>query len=329
MDKVKQFFKDTWIIFRDSAKEWNDDDAFQLSAVIAYYAIFSIPALLVIVITTAGVIFGQEAVQGEISRQISGIVGSDAAKFIESTIEKSSSYGNKWYAIGISIGTLIFGATGVFFQLQKILNRIWGVEPVPKNAFLSMLKSRAMSLGMILVIGFLLLISLMLTSLLSALSNWMSQFMPEWMMDSFFIADLTLSFAVITTLFALIFKILPDVDIQWRTVWIGAAVTTLLFLIGKFALGIYFGQTDPTSTYGAAGSAVLILLWVNYSCLIMLFGAEFTQVYGRHFGHQIMPAKHAVRLKYKRISREKLEEELEKRDKEAAEKETNEPGKTG
>lgn len=318
--KIKRIFKDAWHLTKETFEEWTNDDAFQLSAVIAYYAIFSIPALLVIVITTAGVIFGEEAVRGEISRQIADVVGSEAANFIENTIESSSSYGNKWYAIGISIATLIFGATGVFYQLQKILNRIWQVEPVPKNAFLSMLKSRAMSLGMILAVGFLLLISLLLTSVLSALSNWMSQFLPIWLTDFFWIGDFILSFAVITTLFALIYKILPDVEIEWRTVWVGAIVTTVLFLIGKFALGFYFGQTNPASAYGAAGSAVLVLLWVNYSCLIVLFGAEFTQVYGRYYGHRILPSKHAVKVRYDKISRDKLHEELAKKEVEKQEK---------
>lgn len=324
--KIKKISKDIWYLTKETFEEWSNDDAFQLSAVIAYYAIFSIPALLVIVITTAGVIFGQDAVQGEISRQIAEFVGQDAAKFIENTIQSSSEYGNKWYAIGLSVATLIFGATGVFYQLQKVLNRIWQVEPVPQNAFLSMLKSRAMSLGMILAVGFLLLISLLLTSLLSALSNWMAQFLPDLLTDFFWIGDFILSFAVITTLFALIYKMLPDVEIEWRTVWVGAAVTTVLFLIGKFALGFYFGQTNPASAYGAAGSMVLVLLWVNYSCLIMLFGAEFTQVYGRYYGHRIFPSKHAVKIRYNKISRDKLQEELAQKELEKQEEQDKKAG---
>lgn len=292
--KVKDWIVKTFKILKEAGIRWNKDDAFELSASIAYYAIFSIPALLVIVITVLGWFFGPDAIQGKVASELQSVVGPEAAQTVQDAIVNSSKIGGKWYAIIISIATLLFGATGVFFQLQKSLNKVWNLEPRPKRALVKMLVDRATSLGVILIIGFLLLISLVLTSLLSALSDWMMGFLPEFMTVVFFILDFALSFAVITVLFAMIYKILPDAEIKWRTVWTGAAVTTLLFLIGKFLISQYFGFADPSSTYGAAGSVVLLLLWINYSCLIVIYGAEFTEVYSRHYGEGIRPSSHAV-----------------------------------
>ncbi len=292
--KVKDWIIDTFNIFKEAGIRWVKDDAFEMSAAIAYYAIFSIPALLVIVITIAGWFFGEDAITGKVAAELQGVVGAEAAKTVENAIATSSQFDGKWYAVIISIGTLLFGATGVFFQLQKSLNKVWSLEPRPKQALVKMLLDRATGLGVILIIGFLLLVSLVLTSLLSALSDWMMGFLPEFMTVLFMVLDFGLSFVVITVLFALIFKLLPDAEIQWRTVWTGAGLTTLLFLIGKFLLGLYFGFVDPSSAYGAAGSVVLLLLWINYSCLIVIYGAEFTEVYSRHRGDGIKPSQHAV-----------------------------------
>lgn len=294
---MKKWFKNTFNILKEAGVNWNNDDAFALSASIAYYAIFSIPALLVIVITVAGIFFGPDAIEGKVYGELESIVGADSAKTVQDAIAASSEYGDKWYAIILSIATLIFGSTAVFFRLQKTLNLVWGLEPRPEKAFVKIIVDRATGLGVILIIGFLLLVSLVLTSLLSALSGWMMGFLPEFMRAVFFLLDFTISFAMITVLFAMIYKMLPDAEIRWRTVWTGAAVTTLLFLLGKFLLGLYFGYANPASTYGAAGSLVLLLLWINYSCLIIIFGAEFTEVYSRYYGHGIRPSKHAVFVK--------------------------------
>lgn len=294
---MKKWLKNTFNILKEAGVRWNKDDAFELSATIAYYAIFSIPALLVIVVTVVGWFFGPEAIRGQIAGEIESIVGAEAAKTVQDAIIASSQFNGKWYAIILSVATLLFGATGVFFQLQKSLNRVWGLEPRPKRALVKMLLDRATGLGVILIIGFLLLISLVLTSLLSALSDWMMGFLPEFMKVVFFLLDFAVSFGVITALFALIFKLLPDGRIRWKTVWTGAAVTTLLFLLGKFLLGLYFGFANPASAYGAAGSVVLLLLWINYSCLIVIYGAEFTEVYSRVHGHGIQPSEHAVFVK--------------------------------
>lgn len=295
MPNIKTKFRDAWILLKETFKEWNEDDPFRLSAVVAYYAIFSLPALMIIIISVAGEFLGQEAVQGEVSNQIGGMIGPDAAKSVEAMIASSYTSGNSTIATIIGIGTLLFGATGVFYQLQISLNIIWRVKVNPKEGIKKVLLDRATSLGVIIAIGFLLLISLLLTSVLSVFSNWITSVLPEYTIYLFYVLEFLLSFAIITVLFALIFKILPDVDIEWKTVWVGAAITAILFVIGKFALGIYFGKAEPGSAFGAAGSIILILLWVSYSCMILFFGAEFTKVYARKYKHNISPSSHAIR----------------------------------
>ncbi len=295
MAERKFQWKDMWELTKETYKNWNEDEPFRLSAIVAYYAIFSLPALMIIIISVAGIIFGEKAVQGEVSAQIGGMIGKDAASSVETMIANSHAEGNTIIATIIGIATLLFGATGVFYHLQISLNHIWNVKPAPDQGIKKLLMDRATSLGVVIAIGFLLLISLLLTSALSAFSVWISGNLPDFMVYLFFIIEFVISFGVITVLFAMIFKILPDVQIKWRTVWVGAGITALLFVIGKFALGIYFGKANPGSAFGAAGSVILILLWVSYSCLILFFGAEFTQVYAKKYGHEIMPSSHAIR----------------------------------
>ena len=289
--------KDIFRLLKGTYKAWNNDDPWRLSAVVAYYALLSLPALLVIVVNVAGSIYGQEAVTGELTDQVSAAIGKEAAESVEEMILEASKSDQSILSTIIGIGTLLFGATGVFFHLQKSLNQVWNVRQDPKSPFKRMLFDRVRGFGFVLVIGFLLLLSLALTSVLSVLSDWFRAQLPDFLIPIFFILNFLISFGVITVLFVLIFKFLPDVDIQWRTVWIGAIVTSLLFSLGEFLLGIYFGHSNPGSTYGAAGSLILILLWVSYSCLILFFGAEFTQVFAKFYGHPIQPSSHAVSVK--------------------------------
>ncbi|WP_207426217.1 YihY/virulence factor BrkB family protein [Pedobacter sp. SYSU D00535] len=289
--------KDIPSLLKETYKEWMDDEPFDLSAIVAYYAIFSLPALLIIIITVAGTVFGQEAVQNELSGQIGGIIGADAAKEIQAMIAASYRTDSSTVALVIGVATLLFGATGVFVALQKSLNRVWEVKADPtKSGFKTLLKTRATSFGVILAIGFLLLISLTLTTVLTTLSDWIAARMPDFFLYIFYIINFLVTFGIITLLFAMLYRFLPDVTIQWRTVWVGAAITALLFVIGKFALAFYFGAAEPASTYGAAGSVILVLLWVSYSCLILFFGAEFTQVYAKRYGHEIEPNENAIRV---------------------------------
>lgn len=300
--------KGVFAYLKETYLNWLDDEAFRQSAVIAYYSIFSLPALIIIVVNVVGIFYGQEAVQGQITGQIGSMIGEESAEQVQTMVANASDQGNSTLAIVIGIGTLLFGATGLFYQLQQSLNKVWDVEAKPSAGILKVVLDRALSLGIVLAIGFLLIISLIATAALSAVSDWVQQQLSDTLVYLFYVANFVLSIGMVTLFFALIYKVLPDVNIPWRTVWIGAFVTAILFTIGKFALGLYFGKTDPASTFGAAGSVILILLWVNYSGLIFLFGAEFTKVYAHKNNHKITVSSHAQRTAEYRYHQEKREQ---------------------
>ncbi|QSJ18929.1 YihY/virulence factor BrkB family protein [Nostoc sp. UHCC 0702] len=285
-----------WRLLQETFKEWNEDKASRLAAALAYYTVFSIAPLLIIVIAIAGAVFGEEAARGEIFRQIQGLVGSDGAKFIETAIKNANKPQTGTIASIISILLLLLGATGLFTELQDSLNTIWEVKPKPGRGFTNIIRQRFLSFAMVLGIGFLLLVSLVISAVLSALVAYFSNLLPGvdplWQLVSFL-----LSFAITTVLFALIFKVLPDVKITWSNVAIGAIITSALFSIGRFLLGQYLGNSSFGSTYGAAGSLVVILAWVYYAAQILFFGAEFTQVYARKYGSGITPNKNAIPAK--------------------------------
>jgi len=293
MAKRKSYIRNLWTITKATAKEWVAADPFRQSAVVAYYAVFSIPALLVIVIAVAGLVFGEDAVRGEISNQIQSALGADTAEAIESIIAKASEEKTSIIATIIGFVTLIVGSTGVFAELQTSLNQIWEVKITAKKKWLKTLKNRLFSFGLVLSLGFLMLISLMLTTGLEVLSDMIKNNAPDLLPFLFRVLGFLLTFGTITILFAMIFKILPDAKIKLRDVWVGAMVTTLLFILGKFGLGIYFAKASPGSTYGAAGSIVLVMLWVSYSCMILFFGAEFTKQYALFHNHDIVPTQGA------------------------------------
>jgi membrane protein len=290
MKKIREF----WQLLRETYNEWIEREPFNNSIIIAYYTIFSLPGLLVIIINLAGYFFGYEAVEHKLASQIQGLVGGDAAKDVQDIVAKASASKDSTIATMLGVATMLFGATGVFYQVQQILNKIWEVKPKPKQMLLKLVRDRIFSFGLILVIGFLLLVSLVLSAALSAVSDWVAAHLSGSLNVIFKVADILLSTGVIMLLFAAIYKFLPDATIRWREVWIGALVTAILFSIAKFALGLYFGKSDPASTYGAAGSVILIMLWVSYSGIILLFGAEFTQVYARRSGHRVRPVEGAV-----------------------------------
>lgn len=291
MPKERAFFENLYSITKTTVKKWIKADPFRQSAVMAYYAVFSIPALLVIVVAIAGLVFGEDAVRGEISLQVKQVLGNNTAESLEKIILKASEEKSSVIATIIGFVTLIIGSTGVFSELQTSLNQIWEVKIIAKKKWLKSIKTRLFSFGLVLSLGFLMLTSLLLTAGLEALGGLIKNHLPDFMLFVFKLLNFILSFGVITVLFALIFKILPDARIRLRDVWIGAMVTTLLFILGKFALGIYFAKANPGSAYGAAGSIVLIMLWVSYSCMILFFGAEFTKQYALFYGHEIQPAR--------------------------------------
>lgn len=285
-----------WELLKKTYTNWMENDPFQMSAAVSYYALFSFPALLIIVIQTAGVFYNKATVKGKIIEEINKILGPDSAGTIENLIKNAVLEDQTNIALLIGTGTLLYGATGLFVSLQKALNTIWGVKLKPTTGVFKMIRDRVFSLGLIIVIGFLLLISLVLTALVSSVSEWLTSNISEVFIFVIHAVNFILSLGLITVLFALIFKVLPDAIITWRTVWLGAFVTSLFFTIGKSALGIYFSTMDPGSSFGAAGSIVLILLWVSYSCLILFFGAEFTQVYATNVGKGVVPTSYAKKI---------------------------------
>lgn len=275
-----------WEILKETVREFGEDKASRLAAALAYYTIFSLAPLLVIVIGVAGLLVSTTQVQETIIQQVQSMAGADTAQTVNEMLTNFNRPGGGIITIVVGVVTLILGATGVFGQLQDALNTIWKVQPKANRGILGMLKDRFLSFTMVLGLGFLLLVSLVITTGLSAVGTFFGNLLPlgEWVWQ---IVNLIISVGVITLLFALIFQVLPDVDIAWKDVWIGALVTSILFNIGKFVLSYYLGTAAVTSGYGAAGSLIVILLWVYYSSQILFFGAEFTKVYARRFGSKI------------------------------------------
>jgi membrane protein len=283
--------KNIWRLLRKTFSDWSEDKAPELGAALAFYTALSIAPLLVIVLGIAGMFLGEEAAQGEIQTQMQSMVGDEGAKAIGDMIANADKPTEGAIATVLSVITLLFGASGVFGQLQSSLNTIWEVEPKPGRGLWGMIRDRFLSFTMVLGIAFLLLVSLILTTALGAVQKMIP--LPDsmqWMAQGL---NFAVSFLVITLLFAMMFRLLPDVKIAWRDVWLGAIVTALLFTVGKFAIGLYLGHSAMASSYGVAGSFVVLLVWVYYSAQILFFGAELTQVYANQFGSRIVPAENA------------------------------------
>lgn len=285
-----------WQVLQEAVGQWwNKDNPFQLSAALAYYTIFSMAPLFIIAIAIAGFFFGQEATENRMVGALQGVVGQESAQAIQAMIRSASQRGSGVLATLLGLGTLLLGATGAFAHLQQSLNTIWGVEPKPNRGVMGVLKDRLASFVMVLAIGLLLLVALAASAVVSALGASVGSFLP----GGAFLwrgVDFLVSLGVITLLFAMIYKILPDVNFAWKDVWVGAAITSLLFTIGKVLIGLYLGYSSAASAYGAAGSLVVILLWVYYSSLILFLGAEVTEAYAKRYGSGIRPAPNAVRL---------------------------------
>ena len=288
-------------LLKEAFQEWQQDKAPLLAAALAYYTVFSITPLLVIAIAIVGAVFGREAARGEILLQVNELVGEQGAQAIEMALSSVSQPKISGLASIISVVVLLVGASGVFAQLQEALNIIWNVKPQKSAGIWGFIRKRLLSFGMVLVIGFLLLISLVLSAVLSGMSSVdlsSFAFINLEMLDQFTailkalnLLNNLISFGFITVLFAVIYKYLPDVDIRWKDVWIGAIVTTFLFGFGKYLIGLYLSRGSLGSAYGAAGSLIVFLAWVFYSAQIILFGAELTQVYARRRGRSINSAE--------------------------------------
>jgi membrane protein len=276
--------KDLLGLVRAAASGWVDDHAQSMGAALAYYTMFSIAPLLVIVIAVAGVMFGNDAAQGHVLAELRDIMGEEGAVAVEGLLKSASDPKKSSLAALVGIITLLVGATSVFSELQSALDRIWRAGPTPPSEGLwRWLRTRILSLGMILGLGFLLLVSLVVSAALAALGKWWGPLFGAWGMILESI-NFIVSFVIVTLIFAMIYKSLPRVRIDWRDVWIGATVTALLFTLGKLLIGFYLGRTSIASAFGAAGSLVVLLVWVYYSAQIFLLGAEFTWVYAHRHG---------------------------------------------
>ena len=289
---MKKLLSNLPTLIKLSYQGWKEDKASRLSAALAYYTIFSLAPLLVIIIAITGLFWQREAVQSLVEAQVEGLVGTQGRTFIADMLASASRPAAGITATIIGVITLLFGALGAFNELHNSLNAIWDVKEEETKGFVEVIKkvifSRLLSFGMILVIGFLLLVSLVISAGLSAVNETIGTAVPlsEILLQ---ILNLIISIGVITVLFALIFKFLPDAEIAWRDVWLGAFVTALLFSLGKFLIGLYLGNSAVASSFGAAGSLVLLLIWIYYSAQILFFGAEFTQVYANNYGSKIVP----------------------------------------
>jgi len=289
--------KKIWYLLKETYNEFMDDSAMKLSAALSYYTIFSLPPLIIIIISVFGVFFGAEAIKGEIFGQINGLVGNDAALQIQETIKNVHLSRNNVFATIFGVIMLLIGASGVFVEIQDSINYIWGLKAKPKRGFIKFLKNRLMSFSMIGSVGFLLMVGLIVDAVMEVLNNRLLHVFPQFTLYIFYILNVLIVFITITLLFSIIFKTLPDGIVAWKDALIGAGFTALLFMIGKFAIGAYLGTSKVASVYGAAGSVVLILVWVYYSAIILYFGAEFTKVYALTHGNKIIPKDYAVYIK--------------------------------
>ena len=287
-------FKKAWELIRATFADWSEDKAPRLAAALSYYTIFSLAPLLVLVIAITGFIIGNnEAIRQEIIAQVQGMIGQQGADAVKTIIDNAAKPSNGILATVLSIVTLFIGATGLFGQLIDALNTIWEVEPKKGRGVMGLIKDRFLSFTMVLGICFLLMVSLVISAVLSVLNRYFVDLLPGGAGIIAQVLNLVISIGVVTLIFALIFKVLPDVDVKWGDVWIGALVTALLFTIGKSLISLYLSTSATSSAYGAAGSLIILLLWINYSAQILFLGAEFTQVYARDRGSVITPSKNA------------------------------------
>jgi membrane protein len=295
LNMKKNLLRSLPALVKTTFKKLYEHDPFREGAVIAYSAIFALPGLLVMVITLVGYFFGAETVSGRLHQEIASAMGTSTADEVQHMITVALSAKDSIWATILGITVIIIGAIGIFVELQKTFNIIWEVKVVPyRSGIWKFIRTRLFSFGLILSIAFLLLISLVISSLLSGLGNWIEKYWSESFLIILKLLNFVFSLAIISAVFALMFKFLPDAKIKWSSVWFGAIVTSLLFILGKTALGLYFGKANPGSGYGAAGSIVLILIWTSYSSIIVFFGAEFTKVYSDEFHGIAAPSEHAV-----------------------------------
>jgi len=305
----KNFFRKTFDLLKETYIQFLDDKGFKMAAALSYYCAFSLGPMLIIIISIAGFIFGEEAARGEIVKEFENLMGKDGAAMIETIIKGAANKTTGIIATIISLVFLILGSLAVFVELQESLNIIWGVELRPGKAILTLLKTRLTSLYMVITTGFLLITSLVINSFITLAYNYFGNIFSS-ILPLANVLNIVSSFIVVTLLFALIYKYLPDVILTWKYVWFGALITSFLFSIGKYLIGLYLGNSSYSSTYGAAASMVILFIWIYYSGLILFFGAEFTQVLRNKYGESaIMPDKDGIKIpKVSELIKQSVEE---------------------
>lgn len=297
-----KLIKSTLSAIKQAGVQWKDDNAPRFAASVTFFTIFSIAPLLTIVVAAAGLVFGDAAAQNALLEQIRNLSGSTGANAVRTILEHAQFTPGSILTTVFAVAVMFWGASRVFAELQEAMNHIWDVAPRTENLVLSLLWKRATSFGMILAIGFLLLVSLVMSALLSAFESQIDQLIPsDGVRMVMWTANSGLSFGMITLLFAMIYKILPDARIAWRDVWFGAVVTAALFLAGKYLIGLYLGRSSTASAFGAAGSFMVFLIWIFFSVQILFFGAELTQVYANRYGKGVEPIKEARRKRHKTL----------------------------
>ncbi|WP_266203676.1 YihY/virulence factor BrkB family protein [Pontibacter kalidii] len=290
-----------WGLLKEASLEFIDNNSFQKGAALAYYTIFALPPMLIIIISAAGYFFGEQAVSGEIYYRIKELIGTEGAYSVQKMVENVNEFGAFNLAAIVGVIALFIAATGVFISLQDSLNEIWHVKPVPKRGYVKLVLDRLLSFGMILTIAIVLLLSLLANAILVAIGDFLTARFSGWIVYVLHVANFVSAFLLMSFLFACIYKFLPDAKIKWRDVGVGALVTSLLFVLFRGLIGFYLGKNDMASVYGAAGSVVVILTWVFFTSQIIFFGAVFTFVYSRKYGHNIYPAEYAVRVIRKEV----------------------------
>ncbi|MCX2740506.1 YihY/virulence factor BrkB family protein [Pontibacter anaerobius] len=285
-----------WGLLKEASLEFIDNNSFQKGAALAYYTIFALPPMLIIIISAAGYFFGEQAVSGEIYYRIKELIGTEGAYSVQKMVENVNEFGAFNLAAIVGAFALFIAATGVFISLQDSLNEIWHVKPVPKRGYVKLVLDRILSFGMILTIAIVLLLSLLANTILVAIGDFLTARFSGWIVYVLHVGNFVSAFLLMSFLFACIYKFLPDAKIKWRDVGVGALVTSLLFVLFRGLIGFYLGKNDVGSVYGAAGSVVVILTWVFFTSQIIFFGAVFTFVYSRKYGHNIYPAEYAVRV---------------------------------
>jgi membrane protein len=290
---VRRVWKKTWPVIKATFSEWGTDKCPRLGAALSYYTVFSIAPVLIVAIAIAGFFLGHEAAQGRVVDQLTGLIGRESAEMLQSAIAKAGSHKAGLWASILGLVTLLVGATGVMIELQDALNTVWKVLPKPGGGWRRFVRARILALALVLSLGFLLLVSLVMSAGLEGFSKWAGGYLPKWVALGY-VLNYVVSIGVIALFFALIFKALPDAKVAWKDVWIGALVTSLLFHIGKYLIALYIGRASVASTFGAAGSLAVLLVWIYYSSQILLLGAEMTRAYSNRYGSRVVPDENAI-----------------------------------